>query len=498
MKKILKDNDLKVITSIKLLWLSWLINYEKFPKEYQCIDLKPEFDSMLPYNCKKWNEAFEALHWALTEPNVNNIAITGYFGSGKSSFWESYVNRVAETKKGNNPLENHDIINIALAKFSCKCDEDFKCNDNSSETCKFDVKHTDSGYKIFSNDGISDYDHWKIYQDYKKKEEELEIEIERGILEQILYSVEQDDIPASRFKKIKDISDKELLCKSFLILIFIGCTFFFTNSDKFINLICDYTALFLLSSFLIFVCLYVFLLHINPIHLSSISYNQFNIHFEDNKGGLFSQNITELVYFFEKMKNKRIVVFEDLDRFKSTTIFSKLRELNHILNNTPKIKTNPIIFIYMIRDDIFSKYERTKFFDFIVPIVPVLTKDNAAGFIISKMPYLEEDLGRDYIDDISIFLSDLRMLKNCENEYRVYKETNKEFLESLNINNKISQSTYQWIFSLILYKNLYPKDFQKLLQHEGLLYYCLNESKNDYHEALKELEKRKAKEIQNV
>ena len=152
----------------------------------------------------------------------------------------------------------------------------------------------------------------------------------------------------------------------------------------------------------------------------------------------------------------------------------------------------------MIRDDIFSKYERTKFFDFIVPIVPVLTKDNAAGFIISQMPSLEKDLGRDYIDDISIFLSDLRMLKNCENEYRVYKASNEKILELHNNNQSLTQSTNQQIFSLILYKNLYPKDFQKLLQHEGLLYYCLNESKKDYHEVLEELKKREAKETENV
>lgn len=497
MTNILKNKYLDLNIPIKLLglWLSWLIRYEKFPKEYS---LFYDFQSLLPYDGLKWNETFNALHWALSEPNVNNIAITGYFGSGKSSFWESYKKQVEEEKKEDNPLKNRDIINISLAKFSCKCDKDFKYNDNSSENCKFDVKQVNSGYKVFSSKEISNYDQWKIYQEQKKKEEELEIEIERGILEQILYSVENDDIPASRFKKLKDTSDKDLLCKSFLSLIFILCVFLFSNTDKFIYLSCNHTAMFLLSIFFIFICLYAFLLHINPIHLSKISCHQFDIHFEDNKGGLFSQNITELVYFFEKMKNKRIVVFEDLDRFKSTTIFSKLRELNHILNNIPNIKSNQIIFIYMIRDDIFSKYERTKFFDFIVPIVPVMTKDNAAGFIISKMPHLEKDLGRDYIDNISTFLSDLRMLKNCENEYRIYKETNEQFLKSRNQNKRISQSTYQWIFSLILYKNLYPKDFQKLLQHEGLLYYCLNKAKNDYYEAQKKLEKSKSKENQNV
>ena len=440
------------------------------------------YNSLLPFDGKKWNETFEALHWALKEPKINNIAITGYFGSGKSSFWESYKKQVPIVKEKDNPLKNRDIINIALAKFSCKCDEDFKPNENSSEECKFDVKQSSSGYKVFSGNEISNYDHWKIHQDHKKNEEELEIEIERGILEQILFSVDNEDIPASRFKKIKEIPDVDLLCRSILISIFIVCILIFTDSEKFINLIHNHSIIFLFCFIFSFICLYAFLIHISPMRLSKISYNQFDIHFEDNKGGLFSQNITELVYFFEKMKNKRIVVFEDLDRFKSTTIFSKLRELNHILNNVPSIKSNQIIFIYMIRDDIFSKYERTKFFDFIVPIVPVLTKDNAAGYIFDNMPYLKEDLGDDYINDISVFLSDLRMLKNCENEYRIYKETNESFLQEKleKEDQELDQSVCQLIFSLILYKNLYPKDFQKLLQHEGLLYYCLNNAKNDY------------------
>ena len=455
---------------------------------------RKDFQSLLPYDGIEWkenSEAFDALHWALKDSKINNIAITGYFGSGKSSFWESYQKNVATKYPNDNPLDSCKIIKIALAKFSCKCDKEFKCNENDSNNCKFDVEKTDSGYKVFSGESISDYDQWKIYQESREKEEELEIEIERGILEQILYSVDESDIPASRFKKIKDEPTRDLLCKSFLLSSFMACVFFFVKPDELINLLCNYTSLFILLFLFLFICSYAFLVCISPLRLSKISCEQVDIHFEENKGGLFSQNITELVYFFERMNDKGIVVFEDLDRFKSTSIFSKLRELNHILNNVPKMKDKKIKFIYMIRDDIFSKYERTKFFDFIVPIVPVLTKDNAAGYILKNMSCLKDDLSREYIDDISGFLSDLRMLKNCENEYRIYKETNEAFLrEKLeNDNQKLDQSVYEWIFSLILYKNLYPKDFQQLLQHEGLLFYCLNTAKIDYQNKLEEKEK---------
>ena len=436
-----------------------------------------EFHSLLPYDGIKWNKTFDALRWALAEHKVNNIAITGYFGSGKSSFWESYIKQVKE-----NNLDDREIINISLAKFSCKCDKNFKCDENPSEKSKYDVKPSDSGYKVFSGEEISDYDQWRIYQEQKKKEAELEIEIERGILEQILYSVENDEIPASRFKKITDLSKETKILYSLIILSLITCISFFLGYEKIEQIINQYTLTFIICCLLLSFCIYLILPFFNSFHLSKVSYHEFDIHFEDNKGSLFSQNIAELVYFFDRMEKKQIVVFEDLDRFKSTTIFSKLRELNHILNNNSNKKNKSIKFIYMIRDDIFSKYERTKFFDFIVPIVPVLTKDNAAGYIFDNMPYLKEDLGDEYINDISIFLSDLRMLKNCENEYQIYKETNEKFLQKKleKENQKLEKSVCQWIFSLILYKNLYPKDFQKLLQHEGLLYYCLNNAKNDY------------------
>ena len=473
-----------ILVRIKYIWqdkiiLSKIISMANEPTPPN----NDEFHSLLPYDGIKWNKTFDALHWALAEHKVNNIAITGYFGSGKSSFWESYIKQVKE-----NNLDDREIINISLAKFSCKCDKNFKCDENSSEKSKYDVKPSDSGYKVFSGEEISDYDQWRIYQEQKKIEEELEIEIERGILEQILYSVENNEIPASRFKKITDLSKETKILYSLIILSLITCISFFLGHEKIEQIINQYTLTFIICCLLLSFCIYLILPFFNSFHLSKVSYHEFDIHFEDNKGSLFSQNITELVYFFEKLKNKRIVVFEDLDRFKSSTIFSTLRELNHILNNVPSIKSNQIIFIYMIRDDIFSKYERTKFFDFIIPIVPVLTKDNATGFILKEMKEIEKDCGRQYIEDISPFLGDLRLLKNCENEYKIYKSVNESFLRSKleNDNKTLKQSTCQWIFSMILYKNLYPKDFQKLLQHEGLLYYCIHKAKIDYFKKLDE------------
>ena len=57
----------------------------------------------------------------------------------------------------------------------------------------------------------------------------------------------------------------------------------------------------------------------------------------------------------------------------------KLRELNEILNGYEVLnKRGKITFVYAVRDDLFKKEaERTKFFDFIIPVIPVINSTNS-------------------------------------------------------------------------------------------------------------------------
>lgn len=461
-------------------------NSEEHKNESETPQEKIKFSALTPYDGLKKNASSDALNWALKEPKVNNIAITGYFGAGKSSLWESYKRNYAAK---DDVLGKTGVVEISLAKFSSKCENDFDYKVSSANEGLYDVKKTDDGYKILSDVATSDYDRWKIYQEKIKRDESLEIEIERGILEQILYSVDSEDIPSSQFKKIQDLSGMNLVASSFVAFVLIVCCIVLANYDD-LNYLLEttdsLTHIFHLKSFyvwalfltVLFFCIMGALPRLYSLRLSKISFHQVDIHFEENKGSLFSQNITELVYFFEKI-DKRIVVFEDLDRFYSTLIFAKLRELNHILNESPAIK-GALKFIYMIRDDFFSKYERTKFFDFIVPIVPALTKDNSADFVKNKMPELVKDFSDSYIKDISIYLSDIRLLRNCENEYKVYKSVNEKTFGVLNT------TACEKIFTLILYKNLYPKDFQRLTKREGFLYTVIHNCSEFIEENFKE------------
>lgn len=441
---------------------------------YELSPVDNEFDDDWTGN----DEAVKAMDFALNkkQSRILNIAIMGPFGSGKSSFWLSYKKKKKREKKL--PFTQEELLEVSFAKFT-----------ERSEGCSNDDSSNDSNAIRVNNYDVS-------CMDDKEKEE---FDVERGVLQQILFSVESDEIPKAHVQKKYNNSNwlnvGLALC---FILIYLLYSIEYINpiegyvgivEDDFLPFLSEWTKRIILFSILtliptsvyiiVAIALYKLLNRIPSFCLSRISFKGFDVSFDEGKGSLINQNIRELIYFFEKTK-KRVVVFEDIDRNKTNVIFSKLRELNRVLNNCPKFskEDKKIKFIYMIADDVLQKYERTKFFDFIVPIVPVLNGNNATDYI---MRYFVSDnvfddkpqLSVHYLKKIQKYLDDLRLVKNCFNELRIYKKKNIEYL---------GKEGDEKIFSLILYKNLYPRDFQNLLRQKGLLYYCLNDATREIQE----------------
>ena len=58
---------------------------------------------------------------------------------------------------------------------------------------------------------------------------------------------------------------------------------------------------------------------------------------EKNEDSIFDKALDEIIYFFE-MTKYNVVFIEDVDRFNTSEIFVKLRELNTLLNNYDLIK----------------------------------------------------------------------------------------------------------------------------------------------------------------
>jgi len=206
---------------------------------------------------------------------------------------------------------------------------------------------------------------------------------------------------------------------------------------------------------------------------------------------IFNQYLDEIIYFFQKTKYN-ILIIEDLDRFENTNIFTKLREINILLNNSKLIKEK-VSFIYAISDDFFTdKKERVKFFEYIVPVIPFVNYYNAEEQLkkLIKESKIEKNIfSDDFISDITTFIDDIdmRLLVNIFQEFLVYKD----------IVGKIS-STNEQLFAIITYKNMAPEDFNKLANRQGKLYSLLSNKDNYIRKFIEKIDKEICEKEKNI
>ncbi|MBU3015025.1 hypothetical protein KO488_09675 [Poseidonibacter lekithochrous] len=173
---------------------------------------------------------------------------------------------------------------------------------------------------------------------------------------------------------------------------------------------------------------------------------------------LLNKHLDEILYFFEKT-TFNVIVFQDLDRFENLDIFTKLRELNNFINNSEQIDRE-IKFIYAVKDKIFcNEQERTKFFDFLIPIIPYINATNSKEKLLD---FFKNEVKTNFLYDISLYISDMRLLKNIYNEYEIY---------SMSLDSRLDKTK---LLAMIIYKNFEPQDFEKLHKYEGLVYNVFN------------------------
>ena len=174
--------------------------------------------------------------------------------------------------------------------------------------------------------------------------------------------------------------------------------------------------------------------------------------------------LRELIVFFADTK-RRVVVFEDVDRFQNARVFTKLREACIAINRSPLITPkNMVRFIYCVRDDLFKEAEeRTKFFDCIIPIIQYVTRRNVRALLsrnlrnILKCEIIPQKIDA-VINVVCEFLHDARTVNNICAEFSIYQ--------------KILDSKFKNIstlFGLIVFKNLMPGEFASLEKPDSVL-----------------------------
>ena len=106
----------------------------------------------------------------------------------------------------------------------------------------------------------------------------------------------------------------------------------------------------------------------------------------------------------------------------------------------------------------FQDKDRTKFFDFIIPIIPIINSSNSNEKLLKIIKSNNYKISEELTENLSLFIDDMRLLYNIMNEYHIYFK-------------KLHQNLPQnKLLSMLVYKNIYPNDFTKLSQNEGELY----------------------------
>lgn len=444
-----------------------------------------EYRDLTPTDKAEGCETYiEALEWALHNPKIRNIALAGTYGSGKSSIIETFIKyREAQEK-------TKSFWKTLLARISCKCS-----NKKNDFMLKLSMATFLSGITLEhaqENKG-DDISEDKTSTSIGGEKIRIPIdEVERGILKQLFYKVHPRKLPQSRYRRLFKMEFWWSVAKTCGGLLFLWMiisvfnpligTYIVEDIDlawqfiyrsigrswvysDLVNIICGGALLLAVS---------VIVVYIYRKFLSKVSIKEIKLLSDvaascdnENLDSIFNKNLDEIIYFFEET-GYRCVIFEDLDRFDDPKVFIHLRELNNLLNASYIIKDGPIVFIYAVRDDIFEAVDRTKFFDFVIPVVPVITATNS-GEILNKIlkgiknSKVKSDISEEFLLDISPYISDMRMLQNICNEFAMYKKT----LKALTLSDKK-------MLAIIVFKNLCPREFSEVQNEGGLIKAAVN------------------------
>lgn len=395
-----------------------------------------KFQKLTPINDIKLGVYKDAIDFIFANEDINNIAITGSYGSGKSSVIESYKNLQCNDRQDDKLQSKKEFIHISLAYIP---------SNNSSD-----------------QDNIN--------------------QLEGKVINTLIQQINPNKIPHSSFQRMLGKDREVHKNKSIFLSVFILSSFilFYKRLIQDIFFIPQFMINFGIRSdyfFIINFIMWSYMLYRSLHYLLNyfarkpllkrikILNNEIEL-FEKKDEDYFNKYLNEIIYLF-KYCGVDAIVFEDIDRFNMKEIFIKLREINFLVNrqllNEGK---KPLKFIYLLKDDLFESKERTKFFDYIIPIIPIADASNSCDYLLeffkdkSYFKSVDEKL---FLKEISLYIDDMRLIKNIYNEFEIYKE---RLEKRLKLNHEV-------LFATIVYKNIFPNDFNKFQYNEGYVYSVL-------------------------
>ncbi|TFV68121.1 UNVERIFIED_ORG: ATP-binding protein [Bacillus sp. AZ43] len=386
---------------------------------------------------------------ALRQPGADaprNIALTGHYGSGKSSV-------IAEVERQLR-AEGVEVVNLSLPSLGVG-------NDRPTEV---------------------------------EPARETTNLIQKEIVKQLLYRKAPTAMPASRYRRLDMFRWRSALGWSAIVAAVAGFLGLLSDLPGKVGPVLPsrFTAdhkwtpwlaipAVMLLAWVISIGL-TRLVH-NRIRIEKFTAGPATVALSDENSSYFDEYLDEIVYFFQKSRTS-VAIFEDLDRFKDPHIFETLREVNTLLNSAEQLKTRPIRFVYAIRDSIFEELgvdaagddsqpestdtqetetrrltstNRTKFFDLVLPMVPFISHRTSRDLIRRELASLPDEYRPQVgiVDLVGAHLTDMRLIKNICNEYEI-------FAQRILPPRGLKELDADRLFAMMVYKNLYLRDFESV------------------------------------
>lgn len=431
--------------------------------------------------------------------DVYNIALSGNYGTGKSSILESFKIQQPFWKR-------NKVLTISIGDYLGR-----QINDEQAESNK-DEKSVPN--KEPGSNNVNPPEDTSLENDGNINEKESFIvdQIEKSIVKQIIFLNTENEMPESRIRRIKSRKGIMKIICFIQLLFFILYNFanakiivFLSDFVCHINNMFNFNILNLVELpmsyynyivlfwyvFSIFSIIYLFMVLKNVIAVSKIKlkYKDAEIDITTNDDYSVSKQLFEIVYFFTKNKYE-VIVFEDIDRFSPDIVIKvieDLKELNRIVNTSINSHRlffrKKVTFIYSFRDGIFKDMKtRSKFYDYIISVLPVTSSYNSFIQLQNQIDELKNiEINSDLLSIVSRYISDFRTLKCIVNDYRIFM-------------NITQSSCKEKIFAMAVFKNYYPQHYDGLFKKNNFIDKTIDNMKKNKEEML-DVENKKLEEL---
>ena len=406
----------------------------------ELIVLSPHYDE------KHHGLYVKKLEQAVRNPKVRNIALTGGYGTGKSSIIQGLIERIHSSKefKKIRPI----IISLPTIQIADESDSE----DNRTDR------------------------------------------IQREIVKQLLYRSNPRKMRGSQYRRITHVTTHQRVITCFIVAAFLTFTFWLLAKPDWHwhwaqgGSLWGYWQPAVVQAISWGLTFYIDWIWVDKPTIKGLELGPTKLELEKNSSGssYFDQCLNEIIYYFE-VSGTNLVIFEDLDRFDNPYIFDALHELNELINislgqeHFTEQKNPPVKFLYATRDSIFehetkgeteddtAKHShqleienRTKFFNVIVPIIPFSTSRNAYEYLKQLLNNSPITIDRKLLEIVGFNISDYRLLANIVSEFQIFAE---QICNSWGKNNETAnffEDHANYLFAFVVYKNTHLTDYERM------------------------------------